>query len=371
MEAKEVVEKSRALQKATAAGESATHIISILNELKSGVKPSEDLLRSTKIGIVVNRSKQHQNPEVARLAGEIVKKWRDEVQKHKGGASTPNGSQTNGKKMATPPISSASPSAAAASVPSKPAVPPDQRDYKRDGISINRTNQATRDSCIGLLYNGLAHSSTVPPSDVINVTVAVEDAVYKKFGPETQEAYKSKVRSLFQNLKNKANPSLRVCVLEGEITPERFVVMTHEDLKSAEQKAKDEKYEKENEKGRQRPKPAKAISLTFECGKCKQKKVTYSQAQTRSADEPMTTFCECTVCGNVWKVGALLLCLVAVANGFLSVFIKHALVKTLYGTVLFPLFSSFCKALARNSMNPVLYQHDWLLLRRSNGLRGS
>jgi transcription elongation factor S-II len=37
------------------------------------------------------------------------------------------------------------------------------------------------------------------------------------------------------------------------------------------------------------------------CGKCGQKKVSYSQAQTRSADEPMTTFCECTVCGNRWK----------------------------------------------------------------------
>lgn len=41
--------------------------------------------------------------------------------------------------------------------------------------------------------------------------------------------------------------------------------------------------------------------LRFQCGKCKNKKVSYSQAQTRSADEPMTTFCECMVCGNRWK----------------------------------------------------------------------
>lgn len=43
----------------------------------------------------------------------------------------------------------------------------------------------------------------------------------------------------------------------------------------------------------------KSCSMT--CSKCKQSRVAYSQAQTRSADEPMTTFCECTNCGNRWK----------------------------------------------------------------------
>jgi len=32
----------------------------------------------------------------------------------------------------------------------------------------------------------------------------------------------------------------------------------------------------------------KSISSSLTCGKCGQKKVSYSQAQTRSADEPMT-----------------------------------------------------------------------------------
>ena len=45
----------------------------------------------------------------------------------------------------------------------------------------------------------------------------------------------------------------------------------------------------------------KSVSTSLECGKCHQKKVSYSQAQTRSADEPMTTFCECMNCGNRWK----------------------------------------------------------------------
>ena len=39
----------------------------------------------------------------------------------------------------------------------------------------------------------------------------------------------------------------------------------------------------------------------FKCGKCKSKKTTYFQLQTRSADEPMTTFVNCKDCGNNWK----------------------------------------------------------------------
>jgi len=39
----------------------------------------------------------------------------------------------------------------------------------------------------------------------------------------------------------------------------------------------------------------------FQCGKCKQRKCTYFQLQTRSADEPMTTFVQCVECGNRWK----------------------------------------------------------------------
>ncbi|KAL8932966.1 MAG: hypothetical protein Q9216_006591 [Gyalolechia sp. 2 TL-2023] len=301
MDAKEVVERSKALQKATAAGEPSAHIVKILNELKTGVKPTEDLLRSTKIGVVVNRSKQHPDRAVATLASEIVKKWRDEVQRHKGGTPTPNGSQgANGKKMNTPPTTSTA-SPAPASEPAKPTIPPDQRDYKKDGVTISRTNQATRDSCIGLLYNGLAHTSTVPSSTIITIAASVEEAAFRKFGPETQEAYKAKVRSLFQNLKNKSNPSLRVRVLAGDIAPDRFVVMTHEDLKSAEQKKQDVAFQKENTKNAQVAKPERSISTSFECGKCKQKKVAYNQAQTRSADEPMTTFCECQNCGNRWK----------------------------------------------------------------------
>ena len=39
----------------------------------------------------------------------------------------------------------------------------------------------------------------------------------------------------------------------------------------------------------------------FRCGKCKKNNCTYFQMQTRSADEPMTTFVSCLECGKRWK----------------------------------------------------------------------
>jgi DNA-directed RNA polymerase subunit M/transcription elongation factor TFIIS len=39
----------------------------------------------------------------------------------------------------------------------------------------------------------------------------------------------------------------------------------------------------------------------FRCGKCKSMKTTYYQLQTRSADEPMTTFVTCINCRRNWK----------------------------------------------------------------------
>lgn len=39
----------------------------------------------------------------------------------------------------------------------------------------------------------------------------------------------------------------------------------------------------------------------FTCHKCKSKECTFYQLQTRSADEPMTTFVTCIPCGNRWR----------------------------------------------------------------------
>lgn len=290
MDRKEVEAKAKALQKATASEEPAKNILKLLNDLRTGVVATEELLRSTKVGIIVNKSKQHSNADVARLASEIVSKWRTDVNKQKSG-STPK--RTNGTASPAP----------NATDKSKPSVPPDQRTWRKEGLDINgRTGDKTRDNCMGLIYDGLCHMSEEPSSTILKCAAEVERAAFAEFGPEIGEAYRTKLRSLYQNLKNKSNPGLRKRVLSGEIAPERFVTMSHEELKSAERRAEDEKIQKENMDMAMVAQAEKSISSSLQCGKCGQRMVSYSQAQTRSADEPMTTFCECQVCAHRWKV---------------------------------------------------------------------
>lgn len=143
--------------------------------------------------------------------------------------------------------------------------------------------------------------SEEPSTSIIVKAMEVEQAAYDVFKGDNSD-YRAKLRSLFQNLKTVSNRELGQRVMSGEILASQFVVMTHEELRSAERRKEDEKLHLDNLKKAQVPTENKSVSNALKCGRCGQKKVSYSQAQTRSADEPMTTFCECTVCGNRWKV---------------------------------------------------------------------
>ncbi|CAM9506028.1 unnamed protein product [Lampetra planeri] len=113
--------------------------------------------------------------------------------------------------------------------------------------------------------------------------------------------YKNRVRSRISNLKDVKNPELRKNVLCGNITPEKIARMTAEEMASDELKEIRKAMTKEAIREHQMAKTGGTVSDLFSCGKCKKKNTTYTQVQTRSADEPMTTFVLCNECGNRWK----------------------------------------------------------------------
>ncbi|MBE7182542.1 MAG: transcription elongation factor S-II [Terriglobus roseus] len=302
MDAQEVELKGKAITAAYAAGDPPASILSLLEELRKGVTASEKLLRDTRIGVAVNKLKQHKDAAVSKRAADLVAKWRLDVKR---GASSATGSGSSTPSRAGAGAGAAAANGAAASPAAKArakfTVPPEKRSAKEDKVDTKQTGNATRDNCLRLMYDGLAFMSEDLPDDVLAVARSVELAAFNALQPETSAAYKDKIRSLYQNLKNKSNPGLRKGVLSGSISPERFVTMSHEELMSPERRAEDEKLMKENMDKAMVAQEEKSISQSLQCGKCGQKKVSYSQAQTRSADEPMTTFCECLNCGRRWK----------------------------------------------------------------------
>jgi transcription elongation factor S-II len=113
------------------------------------------------------------------------------------------------------------------------------------------------------------------------------------------ELYKSHLRSVFINLKNNPNLVASIGVDEGQIKPHEVAFMSHQELMPERWTALIEKKEKED--ANRYECNIQAATDTFTCRKCRSKKCTYTQAQTKSSDEAMTTFVSCLDCGTRWK----------------------------------------------------------------------
>ena len=99
------------------------------------------------------------------------------------------------------------------------------------------------------------------------------------FQPQLQHRiFKKEIKSI-----DIVNASPAILWPDGPYSKAMFV-LTQLDMRKEEARKTDEGYEG-----------------LLKCGKCKSLKTTYYQLQTRSADEPMTTYATCKACGHRWK----------------------------------------------------------------------
>ena len=132
---------------------------------------------------------------------------------------------------------------------------------------------------------------------LFNNAIDIIEATYATFdNPKFMDEYKLNYISKIWNLKH--NDVLLENLISGNINPQYFVKMTHREMNPTLWKERDrlakialKDFDKE----------VISDDGLFRCGKCKQNKTTYYQMQTRSADEPMTTFITCHNCCNRWK----------------------------------------------------------------------
>ncbi|XP_070961726.1 transcription elongation factor A protein 3-like isoform X7 [Oncorhynchus clarkii lewisi] len=190
-------------------------------------------------------------------------------------------------KIPTTPTSPMSPSFSSAGVPLSPCL---------------ATGETIRDKCIEMLAAALRTDDNFKEfgTNCDSMAAEIEDHIYTEMG-STDMKYKNRVRSRISNLKDPKNPGLRRNVLAGGIELRRFAIMSAEEMASDELKQLRNNLTKEAIREHQLSKTSGTISDLFQCSKCGKKNCTYNQMQTRSADEPMTTFVLCNECGNRWK----------------------------------------------------------------------
>jgi transcription elongation factor S-II len=129
-----------------------------------------------------------------------------------------------------------------------------------------------------------------------------KDVVRKWENKYFLQIYNDRFKSIYFNL----NPKISTCnkdlvekIKTKKIKSTKLTYMTHQEMNK-------KKWDKLIQEKIKRDKNLTTDSLCastdeFKCYKCKQRKCTYYQLQTRSADEPMTTFITCLNCGNKWK----------------------------------------------------------------------
>ncbi|KAL0341188.1 UNVERIFIED_CONTAM: Transcription elongation factor TFIIS [Sesamum radiatum] len=97
------------------------------------------------------------------------------------------------------------------------------------------------------------------------------------------------------------NPDFRRKVLLGDFEPRAILELTADEMASDARQVQNEKIKQKALFNSELGGAPQASTDQFTCGRCKKKETTYYQMQTRSADEPMTTFVTCVNCNNRWK----------------------------------------------------------------------
>ncbi|KAJ8279790.1 hypothetical protein COCON_G00068560 [Conger conger] len=289
--------------------------LDLLKELKN-IPMTLELLQSTRIGMSVNAiRKQSTDDEVTSLAKSLIKSWKKLLDEPGGGDKAP---EEKKKEPTTPTVSSSqnSPEPREESTSSNSSSKSESSDITANTLITTfprapNTSDSVRTKCREMLSSALqaGNDYIAIGADCDELGAQIEEyillnlttsRIFQEF-KNTDMKYKNRVRSRIANLKDLKNPGLRRNVLCGNVPPDRMARMAAEEMASDELKEMRKNLTKEAIREHQMARTGGTETDLFSCGKCKKKNCTYTQVQTRSADEPMTTFVLCNECGNRWK----------------------------------------------------------------------
>ena len=133
---------------------------------------------------------------------------------------------------------------------------------------------------------------------IFNYTIkeATIKKVLKKWSDNAfVEIYLGRLKTILSNL----TPEIKESIDKEIILAQNLAFMTHQEMSPKIWKTIIEKKFKRDQQSNNSL--ISASTDTFTCRKCRSNRCSYYQLQTRSADEPMTTYIECLDCGKRWK----------------------------------------------------------------------
>jgi len=273
---------------------------------------STKVLGETLIGRSVNNlAKSSPLPAVREAAVKLVGAWKENHRKRKASAIERSQSMASlDSELAPSPISSLSrvlsqdtmDMIAAPEVNGEPEMEEDKNKLtpKREKIREKLAEAFGQVERLDV-KDGSADDAT-DMKDPKVLAVDIETALNDQLG---EKEYVAQARAVLFNLKDKKNHLFRFKLLVEAIRPEHVPKLSAADMASDEKNAERRKQRDDAMAAIDQDWAMKngqiRISGLFTCGKCKGTQTTYFQMQTRSSDEPMTTFASCLSCGNRWK----------------------------------------------------------------------
>ncbi|KAI1284977.1 Transcription elongation factor A protein 1 [Halotydeus destructor] len=295
---KEVVKIQKKLEKIVSKTEGHGQAKDLLNTLRD-IPVTLDVLTKTRIGLTVNSlRKSSTDDDVINVSKGLIKHWKKLLEnKNEGKVESSNGTAANQNTKSNAETNNNKPKTA----PARPEKP-----VQKVSSYATNTSDDVRLKCRDLVANALKVEFTdedddpTEKGDPDEIAARIEECIFKEF-KNTDQRYKNRIRSRVANLKDQKNPDLRSNVLRGAIAPEKIAVMTAEEMASKEMKSVRQRFTKEAINDHQMSVQGGTKTDLLKCPKCRKSNCTYNQVQTRSADEPMTTFCLCNECGKRWK----------------------------------------------------------------------
>jgi len=344
----DVVTCKKTLEEAASSEEQVIDALKLL----SSTPVTKQLLTKTLIGKTVNKLvMKHKSSAVKSLAKDLVAKWREVAGTP---MSTPKSSPDstpvsavkaepgapNGNRFANPPTPGDA-------VKAEPGVKKEEQEVKKedgfiplksektsptkeekenteafqtaDATSLfwedkHSTHDPKRDTVIKKIFESLRPKMTEEDPEPLELAIEIEKELWRQIATKNPDEpkkgnqdYVAQMRSICYNLRDRSNLEFRMQVLRRtpKFEAKDLPTATAEDMASMAKRNERQQIRKEASEALQLDWDVRhgkaAVSGMFQCGKCKNWKCTYTQAQTRSADEPMTTFVTCTVCNNRWK----------------------------------------------------------------------